>query len=237
MRMQLQRRRRDERRHRPLDRLRHRLSLALARGQQDRVAGFQNGAYALGDDVVRHLADVVVEEARVVDPGLLGQRLDPGAGRERGARLVEADVTVGADTQQLQVHPAGCGERLVVRLACGLHVLGGAVGAHEGRLGQAERFDDLAQHHRAVRLGVAGRQSDVLVELADAGARGIHLAGADLCGQCLVDGQRGRTGGNAEKCVGLAAEQGADGSRDEFAACLGVRDDDNFHAGPADLRR
>lgn len=80
------------------------------------------------------------------------------------------------------------------------------------------------------------RQPDVLVELADTGARGVHGAGADLGRQRPVDGQRGRAGGNAEKGVGLAAQQGADGLRDEFAACLGVRDDDNFHAGPADLK-
>ncbi|GAA2974699.1 hypothetical protein GCM10020227_49260 [Streptomyces flavovirens] len=126
-------------------------------------------------------------------------------------------------------------ERLVVRLARGLDVLGGAVGAHEGGLGQPERLDDLAQHDRAVGLGVARGQPDVLVELADAGPGGVHGTGADLRRQCPVDGQRGRAGGNAEQGVGLAAQQGRDGLRDEFPACRGVRDDDNFHAVPADL--
>ena len=182
-----------------------------------------------------HLLDVAVEEPRVVHPGLLGQRLDAGTRGERGARLVEADVPVRADPEQLEVDAAGLGQRPVVRLAGGEDVLGGAVGAHERVLAQPERLDDLAQHHRTVGLGVPGRQPDVLVELADPGPGGVHRAGRDLGRERLVDGQRGRAGRHAEQGVGLAADQGGHGLRDELAACLGVRDDDNFHAGPADL--
>lgn len=84
---------------------------------------------------------------------------------------------------------------------------------------------------------MVGGQADVLVELAHAGARDVHLAGADLGRERLVDGQRGRAGGDTEQRVGLAAQQGGHGLRDELAACLGVGDDDNFHAEPADLER
>ena len=201
------------------------------------MAGLQDGADALGDHVVRHLVDVVAEEPRVVDAGLLGERLDPGPRGERGAGLVEADVSVGADAQDLEVHAAGRGQRQVVRLARGLHVLGGAVRAHEGVGAEAERLDHLADDGGAVGLRVPGGQPDVLVELADAGPRHVHVTGGDLGGQRVVDRDRGRAGGHAEQRVGLAAPQGGDRLRDELAACPGVRDDDNFHVGLPIWRR
>ncbi len=199
------------------------------------MAGVEDGADALGDDVVGHLLQVVVEEARVVHAGLLRERLDAGAGGQGGARLVEADVPVRADPQQLEVDPAGFRQRPVVGLAGADEVLGGAVGAHEGGLRQSEGLDDLAEHHGAVGLGVPGGQADVLVELADPGPGDVDPADGDLGGEGLVDGQGSRAGRHAEQGVGLAADQGGHGLRDELAACLGVRDDDNFHAVPADL--
>ncbi len=146
-------------------------------------------------------------------------------------------MAVRADAEQLQVDAAGLGQGAVVGLARTDDVLGRTVGAHEGGLGQAQGLDDLAEHDRAVGLGVPGRQADVLVELADPGLGGVDLAGLDLGGEGLVDGQRGRAGRHAEQGIGLAPHQGGHGLRDELAACLGVRDDDNFHAGPADLER
>ena len=195
------------------------------------MTGFQDGADALGDDVVRDLVEAT-EEPGVVLPGLLGQRLDPGTGGERGAGLVEADVPVGADAEQLEVDAAGFGQRTVVGQAGGRDVLSGAVGAHERGVGQAERLDDLAEDHRAVRLGVAGRQPDVLVELADPGRETSTSRGAHLGCEGLVDGQRGRSCGHAQERVGLASQQVGHCFGDELAAGGGVRNDDNFHEDP-----
>ena len=57
-----------------------------------------HGADADGEGAGRHLRDVVVEEARVGLDGVLVERLDPGAGDEGGARLVERHVPVRTDT-------------------------------------------------------------------------------------------------------------------------------------------
>ncbi|GHF12923.1 hypothetical protein GCM10017776_33440 [Streptomyces griseoluteus] len=64
---------------------------------------------------------------------------------------------------------------------------------------------------------------------------GVHLARAHLGREGLVDGQRGGAGGHPEQGVGLAAKQLGHGFGYQLAARRGVRDDDNFHAGPADL--
>ncbi len=81
-----------------------------------------------------------------------------------------------------------------------------------------------------------GRQPHVLVELADPGPRGVHGTVGDLRRQRLVDGQGSRTRRHPEQGVGLAPQQGGDGVGDQLAARPGVRNDDNFHAWPADLR-
>ena len=44
---------------------------------------FKNRADALSDAMRRHLVDVVVEEARIIDSGLFHQCLDSGSGGER----------------------------------------------------------------------------------------------------------------------------------------------------------
>ena len=73
------------------------------------VVASEDGAETLGEAVGRHLVGGV-EEPGVVGPGLRGQGLDPGPRGERGRRLVEADVPVGADPEDLQVDRTGLGD-------------------------------------------------------------------------------------------------------------------------------
>ncbi|MPN59930.1 hypothetical protein SDC9_207653 [bioreactor metagenome] len=54
--------------------------LAVSARYQHHMPGVHNGAQTLGDAVRGHLVDIAAEEAGVVDAGLRGEGLDPGAG-------------------------------------------------------------------------------------------------------------------------------------------------------------
>ncbi len=116
-----------------------------------------------------HRVDVVAEEPGVVDPGLPGQRLDPGPRAQRRSGLVECDVPVGADPEDLQVDAPGRADRILVFGAGGRQVGGQAVGP----LDRACREVDLGHEHVVddgpVPLRMIGGQSDVLVEGEAAG--------------------------------------------------------------------
>ena len=66
----------------------------------------QDRAESLGDAVGGYLVDRV-EEARVVDAGGLGERLDASERAQRRAGLIEADVAGASDAEQLEVNTAG----------------------------------------------------------------------------------------------------------------------------------
>ena len=163
VRVELQRRGREERRHRTLHGPGDGVRLGLAGGDEDEVAGVEDRADSLGEDVVRHGVDRV-EESGVVEAGLRGQRLQPRSRRQRRARLVEPDVPVAADAEQLQVDPAGVADR---RLVGGAGA--GKVGrptvrpVHPPRI-EVDAAGELPLDHRPVRLRVVGGQPDVLVE-------------------------------------------------------------------------
>ena len=108
---------------------------------------------------MRHLVEVAVEEPGVVLARLPGQRLDPGARRERRARLVERDVPVGADPEDLQVDPADRGDRLLVGRAGRHEVVGQPVGTLHGAGGEVDAGRDLLLDDVAVALGVVGARA------------------------------------------------------------------------------
>ena len=87
--------------------------LALAGRHEHEVTGLQDRADTLGEDVVRYLVERG-EEAGVVAAGLSRERLQAGARRQRGSRLVEGDVPVAADAEQLEVDPPGLPDRRLV---------------------------------------------------------------------------------------------------------------------------
>ena len=113
--VKLEHRGRAGRRQRALHHLRDGVGLARAGGQQQRVAGPQDRAQALGDGVGGDLIGGV-EETGVVDDGLRVQGFHPGQGVQGARRLIEADVAVGAHAEQLDVDAAGVGDGLLVAL-------------------------------------------------------------------------------------------------------------------------
>ncbi len=173
--------------------------------------------------------DVAAEEAGVVDPGLPGQRLDPGSGGQRGPRLVERDVPVGADPEDLQVDAARFADRVLVRRAGGRDVGGQAVGALDGAGSEVDPGHEHLVDDGPIPLGVVGGQADVLVEGESAGLPERDQPGVAARRQFVVDRQRRRSGRKAEDGVRFAVEQRADRVGGDAADLLGVRQDDDFH--------
>ena len=84
----------------------------------------------------RNFGDVSVKEARIVAAGLLGEHIDVGARGEGATGFIEADVSVCADSEDLEVNAASVADCLVV-VCCGLIVVTGPdVGAVRGSLGE-----------------------------------------------------------------------------------------------------
>ena len=78
-------------------------SLPGAEDDDDDLAGLENGLHTDGQGHARNLVQVVVEEARVREDGVIGKRLDTGARSQAGARLVEGDVSVLADAAEEEI--------------------------------------------------------------------------------------------------------------------------------------
>lgn len=89
------------------DGLCHGVRFVFSRGEEDGFTGVEDGADAHGDDMEGH-GVLAAEEAGVVLAGAGGEGFDASAGGEGGGRFVEADVSVGADAEKLEVD-ASCG--------------------------------------------------------------------------------------------------------------------------------
>ena len=89
-----------------LDGLAERERLALAGDDDDDLAGVKHCLDADGEGHAGHLGDIVSEEARVGEDGVVRERLDARARLERRAGLVERDVPVLADAAEKELDAA-----------------------------------------------------------------------------------------------------------------------------------
>ena len=113
--------------HAALDRLAERERLALASDDDDDLARVEHGLDADGEGHARDLGDVVPEEARVGEDGVVRERLDARAALERRAGLVERDVPVLADPSEEELNAAVGFDLRLVRVALRDQVFGVAV--------------------------------------------------------------------------------------------------------------
>ncbi len=133
----------------PFDGPRDSLRLRLPEGEQHEFPRIEDRAEALRQAVPGHLLGAV-EEPGVVGAGGVGEGLHAGAGGERRARLVEADVAGAADAEDLQVDAAGIPNRRLVPRAGRLgRTAVGARHLHEGWV-EPERFHHLAGDDGAI---------------------------------------------------------------------------------------
>jgi hypothetical protein len=147
-------------------------------------------------------------------------------------RFIEGDVAVGADAQDLQVHPTGGADGVLVALAGGGNVGRQAVGALDGPGLEVHPRGELLVDDVGVPLRVSGVETDVLVEGERPGFGEGDLPGVMACGEVVVDRQRGGAGREAEDGIRGAVDQCGHGVRGELTGGVGVREDDDFHGGP-----
>lgn len=152
------------------DALLQRKRLALAQDDDNHLAGLEHGLDTNRQGHARHLADVVVKEARVGQDGVVGKRLDTRAAGQAGAGLVEGNVAVLADARKEQVNAAGPLNGILVGDALGLQV--GRIAVEDVHVGGVDVYmrEEVLPHEGVVRLGMVAGDAHVL----------IHVEGDDI---------------------------------------------------------
>ena len=117
---------------------------------------------------------------------------------ELAARLIEADVSVAANAQQLEVRvPKGLDVGVIGGAL--LSGVGGHAVGHTGILGEdIHMIKQIALHEVAVALIVVGGQPFVLVQVDGADVLEAEDAGLAPVSQALVSADRGGAGGQAQ---------------------------------------
>ena len=213
---------------RSLDGLGDRLGLVLAARHQHQLACVEDGPDTHGDRVDRHVLSGVEEPGVVVDR-LLRQRLEPGARAERAPRLVEGDMPVRADAQDLQVDPAALPNALLVPLAEGRVIAGGARRNIDVVPGDVDVLEKMLVHEVVVALRVIHGQAHVLIEVERRDPGEIDLLRLVQPHQLLVQAERGGSGRHAEHGIGLGVEHLDDDLRRRPAHLLVASLNDDFH--------
>lgn len=148
-----------------LDAALQRERLALADDDDHHLARLEHRLHAHRQGHARHLVNVAVEEARVGQDGVVGERLDARAAGERRAGLVEGDVAVLADAGQEEVDAAARLDGVFVGDALGLEV--GRVAVEDVHVGgvDVDVGEEVLPHEGVVRLGMVARDAHVLVHV------------------------------------------------------------------------
>ena len=84
----------------------------------------------------RNLRNIAIEETSVITTSLFGKNIDVSTRGKGSAGLIEADVSVCADSKNLEVNATGIANCLVVVSRGLLIVAGPDVGAVRGSLGE-----------------------------------------------------------------------------------------------------
>lgn len=137
--------------------------LAGAEDDDDDLARLEHGLDADGEGHAGHLGDVVAEEARVGEDGVVGERLDARPRRQAGPGLIEGDVAVLADAAEEQVDAAGRLDLLLVLHALGLEVRRVAVQDVHVVRPDVDVREEVLPHERVVAFRVVPRDADVLI--------------------------------------------------------------------------
>ena len=179
------------------------LGLCQTVGHHQNLAGLHDGLDAHGVGLLGHQILVAVEEALVGLDGGRGQIHAVGLQLKGLARLVEADVAVGAKTQQLQVDAAHAVDDLVVLFA-GIRSIGvGAVGQMDGLGADVDLVKQVLVHKAPIAFGMLLGQAAVLVQIDGGDLREIQVALVVPVHQLSVCANRGAAGRQTQHAVGL----------------------------------
>ena len=173
-------------------------SLVVAVHHDEHFLGVHHGAYADGQGCLGHLVHVVVEETAVGNDGVRGETLDAGAALQGAERLVEGDVSVGADAAHEEVDAAGSLDGSLVLSAFGSQVLRVAVQDMHVLLLDVDVGEEVGPHEAVVALGVFLGQTHVFVHVEGDDVLERNLAGLVHLNEVLVEAERRRTSGTAQ---------------------------------------
>ena len=117
--------------------------------------------------------------------------------------LVEADVTVMANAQQLQIHAAHAADDLVIALALGLGIHVGAVRQVDVGGVDVHMVEQIAVHKAPVAFRVILGQAAVLVQIDGGDLRKIQIPLVVALHQLLVGANGGAAGSQTQHTVRL----------------------------------
>ena len=210
--------------------LSHDLGLALAGDDHDHALGMHDVADAHGVGEAGHIL-FLLKEALVGLNGGVGQGDLVGALGEVVVRLIEADVSVGAETQQLQIDAAQGADDLVIAAALFL-----GVGIHAaGHIGVGQINVDVVKEVVAHKVNVAliagVVQPHILVQVDALDAAEIDVTLFVPFDQLLVGADGTGTGGQTQYAVGLQNDLSRDdvGGLTTHMVVVTGRDDPHFN--------
>ena len=113
----------------------------------------------------RHIFWTSAEEAAVGYARIGGEGLLTGAALQAAARLVEGDVTVGADAANKEVNATGFLDHLLVVGAFSSEILGVAIQDVDILAGDVNVIKEIGGHEAMIAFGMAFRQTNILVHV------------------------------------------------------------------------
>ena len=187
----------------------HGLSLPRAVAHQQHPLGLHDGADAHGVGLRGNVLPLGKEPLVGVDGGV-GELHMVGALGEGLRRLVEADVTVGAQTQQLQIRAAKAVNDGIVPGALGVRVRVHAIGDVAVGLVDIHMIEQVRAHKIGVALVMLLGKTHILVQIHGLHPGEVQIAGLILGDQLLVGAHRAGAGGQTQHAVGLQINLGGD---------------------------
>lgn len=216
--------------HRSLDAALDRVGLALAEGEQDARLRLADRADAHRERAGRDFLFLALEEQAgvVLDRG--GRQVHAAcAALERGAGLVERDVSVAADAEHLDVDAAGLLDLGLVGLALLVEVLGETVeDVGVGEL-DVDLLEQVLVHEVAVALVVGSGEPDVLVEVPALDLLVADLLRLDGLGHLIVHEDRGGARREAQDGLRVLLDGGGDHRGRELRGLFLCLADYDFH--------
>lgn len=127
------------------------------------LAGLEHGLHTDGQGHLGHLLEVVVEESTVGEDGVVGQGLDTGARRQRGAGLIEGDMSIGANAAQEEVNATVGLDGGFVGYTLGLEIWRIAIEDVDVARVDIDVREEVLVHERVVGFWVLAGDPDVLI--------------------------------------------------------------------------
>ena len=138
------------------------LGLVRAGGNEHHLPGTHNGADAEAYRLPRHFVGAV-EKARIGFNGALAQRDQVATVHEAIPGLVEADVSIAANAQQLNVNAARRLNGGIIRAGRRSQITGRATGHMDGLRAHVHMLEQLLHHEGVVAAGMLRRKPYILV--------------------------------------------------------------------------